>query len=547
MKKIESGTPNLARLVGSLSPKAAPTKTASATTASTAPTTTADPSSKTLAAQKVTLGQVASSPKAASQALQTSMVGAKIADGGFAAFTKKIVTAAMVGFAIMTTPLMASADTIFLDHNNAPLEVQMAKQLAASKGEKFILVRPDAASLDSVFAQASRGEIDARHLILSGHSSGQRVWGTGSDESFHETSIEQMKELKAKYPEAFKQVKHVHFMSCYAGSAGNSAQWSGVFPQAKIAGFWGSGPAKTQSAATQMLKNTEMTFRGLDGRSLSPAQAMIAAKQMAAQPGTNVTKFAVRLPTNDGASVHFALHGEKVTSVDAARDRADVLRARSFEPYLNAQEKDFAQPPKTHATSPLRDYYNALHTWLNAIPADDNTSLSVRNDIDVTIRLIYFDVIQAKMQANHGATFAAADTVLKNANAGFVIGDVSKLSRKDVVVLVDKLKGAGELQWAHFDVTHKADVAVVNAYLKSQSKSPLHELSKDSEAWRGGAMAGQLENDVKDAPVDVKAAATRLNAVLMAGHPAALDQSVKLLDTGLKQLSPDVIPSTWIE
>ena len=487
MKKLDAGTSNFSRVVRELGRRNLEgvkqnngDLTTQATTTTTT-TTTTTPSKALLSAQKVVLGQVEQRAQPKTVATQSAEIAGKLADGGgVRSFFKTAVAAAMMGFAMLSSPGLAKADTIFLDHNDAPMEISVAKKLAASLGEKFILVRPNSAALDSVFAKAERGEIDARHLILSGHSSGQRVWGQGGDGTHHETSMEEFKDLKAKYPKAFQQVKHVHFMSCYAGSAGNSAQWSAVFPDAKIAGFWGSGPAKTQPAAQLMLKNSELSMRKLDGRNLSPTQALIAAKQMAQQPGSVVTKFAVRLPTNDGASVHFAL-GDKATPVDVAADRVDVLRARVFDNFMSpvGQDASFASPPRTHAQSPLRDYYNALHTYLNALPADDYSAPGVRNDIDVTIRLIYFDVIQAKMQANHGATFAAADSVLKSGGATFAIGDVSKLSRVQVLQLVDKMEQAGD------------------------------------------AMSGQ--------------------------PPAAFELARKLLDQGLKQLSPDVVPSTWIE
>lgn len=536
----------------------APLATTTTTTTTTAPPTTPAtpattlPSKAALAAQRVALGQVgpqATKPK--TTATQAMEVTAKLQDRRApGSFVRSAVVAAMTTLTLLGSALWnnAKADTMFLDHNNAPMEIQVAKRLAASIGEKFVLVRPDDTALDSVFQKAERGEIDLRHLILSGHSSGSRVWGQGVGGERHETSMDQLKELKAKYPKAFKSVQHVHFMSCYSGSAGNSAQWAAVFPNTKIAGFWGSGPSKTQPAAGLMLQNSEMSLRKLDGRNLSPQQAMIAAKQMAQQPGSSVTKFAVRLPTSDGASVHFAL-GEKVTSKDVAEDRVNVLRARAFDGYMNpvGQDSTFASPPRTHSSGPLRDYYNALHTYLNALPAGDHSATTVRDNIDVTIRLIYFDVIQQKMQGAHGAVFQATDSLLQAAGSKLQIGDVSKLSRLQVVQLAQQLKDVGQLQWAGFDGTHKADLDVVNAWLSSNGKAAVSSPTTASTTWEASSAASTLGDNVVGAPAVVKDAAGRLQAALNSELPAPFAQALKLLDVGLKQLSPDVIPSTWIE
>lgn len=373
---------------------------------------------------------------AASSRLGFALFGRPVSDIVRQAVRSTMVALAVVGAAGALTP--AQADTVFLDHNNAPMEIKVAKQLAAEIGEKFVLVRPDAQSLDAVFARAERGEIDMRHLILSGHSSGQHVWGEGEGGTRHETSIEQFKELKAKYPKAFAQVKHVHFMSCYAGSAGNSAAWSAVFPNAKaIAGFWGIGPSKIQLASQLMLQNSERHLRTLDARKLTPQQALVEAKRMAQMDGAKVTKFAVRL---DGT--HFAL-GAPTTPLDQLHDRVDLLGARAFEPFMNpvGQTADFQNTPRNHAQNPLRDYYNALQSYLGALPTGSHEATATQARIETTIRLIYFDGISARMQQQHGAVLAQANADLAAAGLGRIIpSDLGRATRLQIVEAANTLE-----------------------------------------------------------------------------------------------------------
>lgn len=340
----------------------------------------------------------------------------------------------LVGAALLAAPLLSLADTVFLDHNNAPKEIAVAQQLARSKGEPFVLVRPDAASLEQLFARAERGEANIRHLILSGHSSGLQVWGESSDGTHRETSIDDMKALKDKFPKAFAQVQHVTFMSCYAGSAGNSAQWNAVFDKARaITGFYGSAPSKDQPAAHKMLMNTELAVRALPAGKLSPQQAMIAAKAMGNAPGANVTVFAARI---DG--VHHS-RGLATTPLDQAADRVNMLRLQAFEPYFEARA-GFEQTPTNHARSPLRDYYNALQSYSNALPADALERSDVNTAISTTIRLIYADVIVGKFVAAHQQTIDAARAEVKDLGVD-VPTDVKSLTRAGWMKLGEKLDG----------------------------------------------------------------------------------------------------------
>ncbi len=426
-------------------------KTTTAETTSTAQTTTTKAAdgvdrgqntSQSAALKAAQLGLTSSQPAKQSAGASQASFGAKLLQGvkdvfkGIGTGTK----AALIGLALITAaPSVAHADTVFLDHNDAPMEIKVAQQLARSKGEAFVLVRPDEASLDSLFAKAERGEVDIRHLILSGHSSGLRVWGTGADGNYHESSIDQFRGLKEKYPKAFAQVEHVTFMSCYAGRAGNSAQWSGVFHNARaISGFYGSGPSKTQPAAHAMLKQTELEVRKLEGRGpLSPQQALIMAKKIGNMPGTNVTKFAMRL---DG--IHYS-KGEALSSVERAQDAVDLLESRAFTSYFEASA-GFESPPTNHSRSELRDYYNALHALTDVLPADDYRLTGLQEKVETTIRLIYFDAIVEKFQEkNAGVIDAAAKEAIAEPGLGITIpSDLTKLSRAEILKLLDTLNEA---------------------------------------------------------------------------------------------------------
>jgi hypothetical protein len=496
---------------------------------------------------RAVLGDAPSLTHAPSKKQSAAGVAARTGFGHFAKAITDVVSVAtksvFVGLVALTVSSLwnpTMADTVFFDHNDAPMEIAVAKKLAQSINEKFILVRPDSASLDAVFAKAERGEIDIRHLILSGHSTGHSVWGTGADGERRQTSMDDLKKLKLKYPAAFAQVEHVHFMACYAGSAGNSADWSVVFPNAKaIAGFWGSGPAKTQPAAMKMLESSERHLRTLDDKKLSPQQAMIEAKRMANMPGSNVTKFAIRL---DG--VHFAL-GEKVEAHAVLADRVRLLEARAYEPWMSPinQAPEFANTPTNHQASPLRDYYNALQAYRNVLEPGSSDATSASARIDTTIRLIYFDVIAKKMQTHHGAELDAARADL--AKLGFTLPDITKATRLEIVQAAKELDAMKTPQLRGFMTRNAADLEIVNV----ANGGALSSIDETDYQYAIDQMKSRLTAlaSAEGASVELKGAVERLTAQLDAPAPPSIEKAKELFVKGLRNLDPSVVPSTWIE
>jgi hypothetical protein len=372
----------------------------------------------------------------------TATAGASFVDRS-RSWLKRAVVGALLG-AMSLAPLQrANADTVFLDHNNAPHEIATARQLAAERGEEFVLVRPDAASIERLFAQAERGEVDLRHLIISGHSGGSSFSGTGPDGTHYETSLSQYKELKKRYPRAFAQVRHVTFLACYAGSMSNSAQWRAVFENAVTIGFHGIAPSKERPASTQVLANTERYLRQhVDGKRLTPAQMQIHARNITRLQGPNITNFAVRL--GDA----YASVNEQITNVDVVRDRVNLLRERAFSPYMNpvGQDARFSTPPPSSQRSEVQDYYRALQQLRNTLEAGSWEHGQVQQQADVALRLFHWQQVLDNVQRLHAQTFAAANLQASAAGLDVQIpANLTQLSRLQIVELANQLDALGAL------------------------------------------------------------------------------------------------------
>jgi hypothetical protein len=459
------------------------------------------------------------------------------------------VITALTGLALLVPMRNAGADTVFLDHNHAPAEITMARQLAAEIGEKFFLVKPDKQSVERIFAMAERGEINLRHLILSGHSGGTSFSGKGEDGTSYETSHSQYQELKKLYPRAFAQVKHVTFLACYAGSMSNSAQWKTVFSNAITIGFHAIAPSKDRPASTQVLANTERYARqNIDGKNLTPAQMQMHARNMTKLQGPNITNFAVRV--GDA----YASTGEKVTSVDQAQDRVNLLRLRGFEPYFNpvGQPAQFANPPLSTQQSELEQYYRALQALRNILPADSYQLTSVTEQSEIALRLFHWQQVLRHAQQTYAELFSAAQQELTEAGITSVRApsDVSILTRLQIVELANKLDAlGGNMAVYGLAERHESDIALVNEAFSARNQTAFEMPTPSNGEYKVTMAKAQLKTLIDDATTApaVREAAQKMIDSLNNPRFVKLTEAREIISKGLKSLSPKVIPQAWID
>jgi hypothetical protein len=402
---------------------------------------------------------------------------------------KAAAIAALTISLLGVTQGVAKADVVFLDFNNGVKEIETARKMAQGQGEDFHLVRPTTEALEQTFARAEAGEIDLSTLVLSGHSLGDSVWGSGPGGESHRASMNDFKELKEKYPKAFAQVKHVFFMACYAGGKAHSANWNKVFHNARaIVGFYGSGPASHRPASSWTLKNVEAALDALPDATLSPQQALLKAKQISRLKGPAQTKFGIRL---DG--VHHQ-HGAKSTSADAALEQVQFARNQSFTPYFDATA-GHEMTPSNHQVSPLRDYYNQVQSALNSVDPDSTEAAQLNKDIKTTIRLIYFDNIQKNVEHEHRGDFNAANAQLTQLGEDVQIPkDLKQMNRAETIALSEALKNVEDPTERLVVLEQgEATATIANAWLESIGS----ELRLDFTGVEGERDANNRMNQVE--------------------------------------------------
>lgn len=420
---------------------------------------------------------------------EAATFGARLLDVVRSKTFRRASAAACLGLSLLGTVQKAHADTIFLDFNNGVKEIETARQLAAEKGEKFVLVRPTAEAIEQVFAKAERGEIDLRHLILSGHSGGTSVWGSGPNGERFSADIDLFRDLKKKYPNAFAQVEHVNFMACYAGGEGNSAAWNEVFNNARaIVGFYGSGPASDRPASSWVLRNVERELRRLPDTTLSPQNALLRAKRIANLDGPRHTKFGIRL---DGV---YYKAGQQTTSADLVMQRVQFNRNQTFLPYFEAQPGR-ESPPTNHQSSPLRDYYNQLQDAVNHVAPGTSEAEQLQSEVRTTIRLIYFDNVVKNVQLEHGDTFAQANEQLRQLGAGFEIpSELETKSRAELLQIGEQLSGVRDADLHLFLRGQAGTVDQVNAFFSSRGIDFRFELPPASaSSWEAERAVNDLD------------------------------------------------------
>jgi hypothetical protein len=424
---------------------------------------------------------------------EAATLGARLMEFTKSKTFKRAGSIAVLGLSLMGTAQTAMADTVYMDFNNGVKEIETARQLAQEIGDDFHLVRPTEQALEELFQKAENGEVELNHLILSGHSIGTSIWGSGPNGESFSANIDFFKQMKEKYPKAFDQVEMVHFMSCYSGSEGNSAEWNQVFHNARsIVGFYGSGPASHRPASSWVLKNTTHALRNLPDTTLSPQAALIKAKQISSLDGPRHTKFGMRL---DGV---YHQHGKKTSDAELVLQRVQHNRNQVFQPYFEAGP-GHENTPTNHQVSPLRDYYNQLQDAVNVVEPGSSEAAELQTEVATTIRLIYFDNIAKNIQSEYGPTFAEANQQLQDMGADFSIGDVSKMTRREALDLAAKMEGLGNVDLASFVADHGSAVTQLNDFFDSRDIDFKVEMPEaGSSDWEYTQVANNLENTISN-------------------------------------------------
>jgi hypothetical protein len=278
-------------------------------------------------------------------------------------------------------------------------------------------IKDELARIAWVWADAEKGRVIPRRLVISGHSIGDVFWGTKNGDLERST----VANLAKAMPRAARQVEDLHLAACYCGGEDAVKAWLKIFPSLKtVWAYAGSAPG-TKVGAIPHLRLWDKATRG-DKDTIDRKIVGNTRK------GGNVAVWTRR----DG-------YIDDSPAVPIATLRSRITAA---EPTFQAYFKGDKTVHNTQ-TGELRDFYNDIQALLRHpdLPAADRPAAEKKRD--VTIRLIYFD----KTVKKHFAKERSAVILAGYKSVGLSPVDYAKVSRKDALDAIrkftDAMKGGG--------------------------------------------------------------------------------------------------------
>lgn len=242
--------------------------------------------------------------------------------------------------------------------------------------------RDELGQLAQVWAKGEKGGAVPSRLMLSGHSTGGRIWGDGNGQ----VQFDEVGALAKAMPKAAAQVQDLHVAACYAGGERNMDKFRDMFPNLKTAwGYTGSAPGADSGAAAHQ-RRWEAATRG-DRTDLSRNLANGTRK------GENVATWTATRGYDDG---------KDRTSLSALRQAVD---GREYTYNQHFQGLRDVQNPQQ---GPLRDYYNQVQRLIQhpELPAAERDALETKRDQAVRL-MFYGSNVAPKFATEHAATIDA--------------------------------------------------------------------------------------------------------------------------------------------
>lgn len=380
-----------------------------------------------------------------------------------------------LALSVLAFASLARADILFLDLNDAKMEIDAARKAAAARGEQLIVIPKETdrtqASAASLKREIARLNVPLSSVIISGHDGNGRFSGSREGRSIDMT-VEEMRDAISSNPNAMKDVRSVLLWGCRTTNIGSiDTHWKGIFPNVGVfAGFDGRGPSKIRDANHRYLED----FLRVDRELIQARDKNTMEKLVNGIGGFNVTassictdKFMVT-PTGPGSKA-------------AARDIGAIRRDCSpqlpemkkglevFNCYRNARGTlrlgnrtlNCANPPanavnqdpacntgevaayESESCNPLGVFHQVLSSKMQCRAYWEE----IRDDVVVpephSIQmLLNFDNFKANLGRLHREELTKIDQMLADvgAPANLRVGNLAQLSRAEII------KRLGDLQ-----------------------------------------------------------------------------------------------------
>jgi len=279
------------------------------------------------------------------------------------------------------------------------------------------------AQLAKIWAQAERTHALPGRMALSGEHAGRLFWRKHGGAALNATDI---KALAAIFPRAAGAADDLYLSAC--NTAYDMMDWPGIFPNLKT--MWGylhTAPSLSTGAGAH-IRLWDRSTRGSQQR----IDRLIAKNT---RRGNNVAVWSRFTGVQTGVV-------EPLETVLARLTGAE----NTFQSFFAGDSVVM-----DHQSGPLRDYYDNIQALLQhtELPADQRASCEARSA--VTIRLIYFDTIRGRFQAQYASQIAAGYSAV-----GLPVPNFSGMDRKSAIVSIAafEAKAVGSAPAAATQLSH---------------------------------------------------------------------------------------------
>ena len=352
--------------------------------------------------------------------------------------------------------LNARADIIFIDLRRSTLEIKSAREAAAARGERLIVIPPEYTTADKAKVDALQKQYDAldkayqaispsdhelmlavykkkeemdeirkkyfwtpsmldqaltsieqqgrtaTSVIVSGHSDGTSFWGpladTGTENELHR---DQLLEVYSKHPKSKATTHSVFLWGCHSGEMEPINWWRKKFPDVNVlGGFSGTAPLNTTAQSHTLLKDILLKESVL-AKETDLKRVKATLNQLNDALLTPAVVMAnncyVGTPMSEVKSIKF---GETPGAGCSPKDLDEVMKELPvFQKYMAAADDAHAKLPNA-ATSPLRDFYNDLQKSAHCPGLFKRLSeqLGYPLSLERVVALIHFAIIQKNFE-----------------------------------------------------------------------------------------------------------------------------------------------------
>lgn len=286
--------------------------------------------------------------------------------------------------------------------------VEVATMLHEARGKS----RDELAQLIRILSEVEMGERSMERMVLSGHSVGSQIWG---DENGN-ISFSFLSKLLELFPAATEQLEHLMLSACYSGGEAKMDQYHEMFPNLdSVFAYHGSSPGTWTGAMDHMGAWVSATASGKDAAGVDPSLADGMRKS------GNVSTW----NKEDG------YQGDKPMSV------WEIEQSLSSQEHVYTNHLSGSIEVADSQSGPLRDYYGLIQRALSHPELNSSRVAELEHRRDVTIRLLYFNLISTRFVEHHGDLLAEGA-----AAAGLAVPALGSIGRQQTLDFITAL-GAG--------------------------------------------------------------------------------------------------------